>query len=375
MEVQVAKESDSLELSKFHAGFTSRGLVEFKLDRKDDYFSHYRCQSPEFRTYILRDENGIHASASFIIRESLFNGKVVRAAYANDLRVANSRKAILEWTQHFLPVMKQIEDDFKADYLFSMMNLAEPSALNTFIRPRNMKRPLPRYYLYRKFNLVTLHGRFPFSPTPLSTIRVREGSSANFDALLAYLIDRAQYRPFSTTWNQERLEKKFSNMSGFSLSNFLIAFDAKDDIIGCVAPWRPTGLQKLIPLSYSLRAHNFRQFLKFARFLGWTRPLAKPVASTGKETPLNYQILTHLFSMNEDVLDTLLFEAFQRASKDEFLLYTQCEQDFKLRPPQHWISAKIPYALYSVVAPEKAMPEFLHPSEVLNPEIDPILAI
>lgn len=373
MQLQIAQDSDSAELSEFHKSFTSRGLVEFKLDRGADYFSHYRAQGSDFRTYVLRDNVGIQATASFVIRECLFNGQVVRAAYANDLRVSNSRKAILEWSQHFLPVMKEVEHDFKTDHLFSMLNLSEPSALNAFIRPRTMKRPLPRYYLYRKFNLYTLHGRFPFSPPPLSAVRVREGSKANFDALLDYLIQRAQYRPFSSTWDAASLQKKFTEMKNFERSNFLIAFDSQDKIVGCVAPWRPEGMQKLLPLSYSLRAHNFRQFLKFARFLGWTRPLTKPVASTGAEAPLNYQILTHLFAINEDVFDTLLFYAFQRAKKNEFLVYTQCDQDFKLRPAKSWISAHIPYALYSVVSPEKPMPDFLHPSEILNPEFDPIL--
>lgn len=373
MKVQIATPEDSLALSKFHAGFTSSGLVEFKLERGTDYFSHYQAQSSENRTYMLQDSSGIHASASFVIRECLFNGKIVRVAFANDLRVANSRKAILEWTQHFLPVMQEIEKDFKTEHLFSMINLSEPTAMNTFIRPRTMKRPLPRYYLYRKFNLFTLHGRFPFSAPPLKSIRIREAAPQHHDALINYLTHRAQYRPFSSTWNEDSFQKKISCMKNFSLANFLIAFDSSDNIIGCVAPWSPIGMQKMIPLSYSLRAHNFRQFLKFARFLGWTRPLTKPVASTGEEAPLNYRLLTHLFSVNEDVFDTLLFHAFQRAAKDEFLAYTQCEQDFKLLPPSSWISASLPYALYSVLSPEKPVPDFLHPSEILNPEIDPIL--
>lgn len=373
MEILIAQASDALELSQFHSQFTSHGLIELKAERGGDYFSHYRAQSPDFRTYILRDKSGIQATASFVIRECLFQGKVSRIAFANDLRVSNSRKAILQWTQHFLPVMQEISRDFQTEHLFSMINMSEPSALNTFIRPRTMKRPLPRYYLYRKFNLFSLHGRFPFAVPPLSSIRVREAATQHYDALIAYLALRAQFRPFASAWDLPSLQKKTKGMKNFSLANFLIAFDSQDNIIGCVAPWRPEGMQKLVPLSYSLRAHNFRQFLKFARFLGWTRPLSKPVASTGQEAPLQYQVLTHLFAVNEDVFDTLLFHAFTRADKNEFLYYTQCENDFKLLPPPSWISGHMPYALYSVVSPEKPMPEFLHPSEVLNPEIDPLL--
>jgi hypothetical protein len=372
MELKIATEADNRAVTAFFESFTLRGLVDLKPDRGQDFFNFYKAQSNEYRTYLLKDGEEILALASFIVRETFFEGKPVRIAYACDLRVSPVRKAIMEWTKYFLPVMAEIEKDFRVEHIFSVINLTEPSALNTFIRPRNMRRPLPRYYLYRKFNLVTINGRFPWAHRPLKHLRIRQGSPGNADALINYLTTRAEYKPFTSVWNGESLEKKFSSLPNFNLANFLVAFDNDENVVGCLAPWSPRKVQELVPLSYSLRAHNFRQFLKFARFLGWTRPLSKPVASTGREAPLNYRILTHLHAHNEDIFENLLYAAYEQASKDEFLIYSHVEQDFKLSPPPGWISASIPHALYSVVSPEKSMPNYLHPSIFLNPELEPL---
>jgi hypothetical protein len=124
-------------------------------------------------------------------------------------------------------------------------------------------------------------------------------------------------------------------------------------------------------MSYvSLRAHNFRQFLKFGKYLGWTRPLSKPVASTGLESPLSFQYLTHVFADNEDIFESLLWSAYQNVPKTDFLLYAHCADDYRLLPPETWVHTQIPHALYAVVHPEIHPPDFLHPSHNLNPELE-----
>jgi hypothetical protein len=302
----------------------------------------------------------------------MFQGELKKIAYATDLRVSNSRKAILQWTQHFLPVMEQVQKELGAEQIFSAIDLSESSAINAFLRPRNMKRSIPRYYLYRKFFLTTLHGRFPWAQKPLRSLRIREGSESNKDALLNYILHRSQYRPFSSVWDQESFAQKTARLIGFKLSDFLIAFDKQNNVVGCLAPWSPVDVQSMIPFSFSLYAHNFRQFLKFGQLLGWTHPLTKPVSSTGVEAPLNYRWLTHIAIDNEDIFESLIWEAYARLNRNEFLAYTQVEQDFRTLPPSSWISAKLPRALYSIVHPTQERPDFLHPSVTLNPEVEAI---
>jgi hypothetical protein len=106
-----------------------------------------------------------------------------------------------------------------------------------------------------------------------------------------------------------------------------------------------------------------------------TRRLAKPVASTGIESKLQFRYLTNVFADNEDVFESLLYSAYDHLTPQEFLVYAHTEQDYRLLPPLSWVSASLPYALYAVAPPEKEMPDFLHPSISLNPEIEAFTVI
>lgn len=371
MKLEIAGPQDNPELISFFKEFTSKGLIDLKIDRNKDFFANYALQSDSYRSYILKDqENKINAAASFIVRDASYDHQRIKVATATDLRVLPNRRAILEWSHHFLPVLQKETEEHQVSYVFSAINLSDTTILNTFIRPRNMKRAMPRYYLYRKFNLVSLHGRYPWAKKPLSSIQIRQGNPANVDALAAYIIRRSQYRPFSSVWDIPSFEKKIGRLTGMQLSDFWVAFDSDDNVIGCLAPWSPSGIQDFIPLSYSLRAHNFRQFLKFFWLLGMTRRLTKPVVSTGTENKLQFRYITNAFADNEDVWESLLYAAYENITSQEFLIYARTEQDYRLLPPEAWISASLPYALYAVTPPEKEMPTFLHPSISLNPEIE-----
>lgn len=371
MNLELAKPEDSKALVELFKEFPLKGLVELKVDRNQDFFAAYKAQADEWKTYILRDDKAqIHGSASFVFREICTDKKISKIATASDLRIKPHRRAIIEWAHHFLPVINKEIDENQVSSIFSYMNLSDPTALNTFVRPRAMRRAMPRYYLYRKFNLVSLHGKYPWADKPVPTIKIRRGSEATYDSLLEYIIRRSQYRTFASVWDEASFKAKMQRLKGQKLSDFFIAFDSLDNVVGCLAPWSGAGIQDYIPLSYSLVGHNFRQYLKFLWLFGLTRRLTKPVASTGLEQKLQFDYLTNVFADNEDVFESLVYSAFDEVGPNKFLLYAHTEQDYRLLPPPNWISASYPYALYSVVPPEKKMPDFLHPSISQNPEIE-----
>jgi hypothetical protein len=371
MELVLADEGDNLELINFFKEFPLRGLVDVKIDRLGNFFAPYEIQSDIFKTYLLKDsQKNIQASASFIARDALYEGEVLRVATATDLRVKPQRKAIAEWSNHFLPVLERETRENDVSHVFSTINLSDTSILNTFVRPRTMKRAMPRYYLYRKFNLVSLHGSYPWAKPPIPSIKIRPAHPGNVDALAYYIIQRSQFRPFASIWNTDSFAAKLKRLKGMKLEDFLIAFDSNDNVVGCLSPWSPQYVQNYVPLSYSLRAHNFRQFLKFFSLFGMTRRLAKPIISTGFETPLSFKFLLNIFVDNEDIFESLVYTAFENALPSEFLLYTHCEKDYRILPPLAWVSSSLPFALYAVTPPAKEMPEFLNPAIGLNPEIE-----
>ncbi len=371
MKLTYATPQDGAELNHFYRQFPRKGLFDFLISRGPHFFRFYEAQSSDSITYLLRgDNNEIEAMASFVLKDTFYDGKPTRIAVATDLRVSSNRKAIIEWSKHFLPVMHELKTENKIDHFFSQLNLTETSVLNTFVRPRQIRRPMPRYYLYRKFFLNSLHGQFPWANKPLPYVMIQNGHGPNQDALIDYIVQRSQFRPFSSTYSKANLLAKMDRMQNMDFSKFLVAKDIQGNILGCLAPWSSAGISDYIPLQYQMRAHNFRQFLKFGKLFGWTRPLTKPVSSTGIESPLKFHYLTNIFVDHEDVFECLLYAAYNAVPKDHFLVYAQIDQDYRTRAPKGWVSSRLPYALYSMLEPHETLPSFLHPNNNLNPEIE-----
>ncbi len=359
------------ELRRFFEQFSLNTVIDLRMRRPEDFFSVYRLQSDQFETLVLRESDDmLHGLASFVYRDTYFEDRVQKIAIATDLRILPSRKAILDWSQHFLPILRETIKTQGVSSVFSVINSYDTAAFNAFVRPRQMKRAMPRYHLYRKFQLVSLHGKFPWAPSPLSGLRIRRGEEKWRGAILEYLCRRAPYRAFASVWDEESFDSKIRRFPGFKMEDFWIAFDSADRVVGTLAPWSPLKTQQYCPLSYGIRGNNFRQFLKFGKMLGWTRPLTKPLSRTGQEDPLKFRFLTFVSADNEDIFESLLWEAFEHLPKDEFLVYGHCLQDFRLNPPSTWVSAKLPFGLYAVLPPEMDPPSFLHPTQTLNPEIE-----
>jgi hypothetical protein len=372
MKLLIAKASDNQALVEFHKSFPLKGQLELKVDRRGDFFGPYAAESERFRTYVLKDEHeAIQGMASFIVKEVMLEGAVRTVAFGRDLRISNNRRAITEWANHFLPTLEQMKLDHGVEHFFAALNMAETPALNAFVRPRNLKRVLPRYYNYRRFNLVTVHGRFPWAENPLPHLQVRSGSSGSADALIHYLIQKNRKKNLATYWDEYSFFKQLQRWRGLKIEDFLIAFDTKNNIVGACAPWSSEGIEEYIPLEYSLKAHNFRQFLKFGKLLRWTRPLTKPSYRLQFEEHMQFQYLTHLYADNEDIFETLLWSAFDRARSKDFLVYSQFRDDVIYKKPLNWVCTRIPHGLYSILAPDQTPPSFLGPSHETGVAFEP----
>ncbi len=381
MKLEVARYADSPELVQFFKEFPVEGKLQILCDRKEDFYGPYKIQSEDFQTYVLKnpDDKKIHGVASFVFQTAQLDGIPKKIAYAKDLRVSHHRRAILNWSHHFLPVLEQIKKNHQVDYLFSTINLDDQNTLNAFIRPRPMKRPFPRYHLYRKFRMVSLHGQFPWAHRPLESIKVRPCSESLKDELLFYLIRRLKHRHFSLVFDEASFVAKIKRLVGMTLNDLLVATDSQNKVVGCLAPWSSKHIQDFYPLHYNLLGHNFRQFLKFAWILGMTRRLAKPVRFdqeknisqfSRSDEPLSFHYLTFCMVDNEDIFESLLYAAYEKVGPKDFLLYAHNEADFRLKPPKSWIAAEMPYAIYSIVHPTDPIPDILNMHDPRNPDIE-----
>lgn len=376
MRLELAQMSNNEELLEFYSRFPLDNYIQLKLDRGRDFFKYYNMQSDQFVSYILRDDQShILGHVSFIIESALIEGKKTIIAWSRDLRIAQDRRAVLSWSEHIKSVFEEVRKIFGVQYFMTTLNMNEVVAMNAFTRARQQKRFLPRYFLYRKFDLVSLHGQFPFTYPPDSKLKIRRGNPNQADQYLDYLLKKNQDYAFSLYTDRTDFQEMLDRWTSLSWEDFFIAFDAKDNIVGMMSSWSSAGIQDFIPLRYSLRAHNFRQFLKFGKMFSWSRTLTKPYHRIKIEAALNFRSLNHIYVDHPDVFHSLLWKAFEEARDNEFLVYVRDRKNISLKPPLGWIAAEQTYGLYCTVLPDEEIPAFLHPSHegIMNIETTRLL--
>lgn len=362
MRLVKATAADNDKLTDYFKSTTLPGPIEISYLRVGSFFDHYRLQSDDFVTYILlNDQDQIEAMASLIFRQARVEGEVETVGFATDLRVSSSRGAILSWSQHFLPVLEEEKAKRNCRYIFSMVAHTQKQAYNAFVRPRSMKRKLPRYYLFRRFQIISLHGMWPWRPKPLPSIHVKRAEETDREALYDYILKKKSVKPLTFSLDLEAIHQNLGRWSQLNLENFLLAKDSQNNIIGCTGIWSPSQCQQVLPTVYSPEALTLKEGIHILSFLGMAKRLP-PV-----NNHLEFCYLTNLFAENPDIFYSLLYTAYKSTTKNEFLVYTHFDNYWMSLPPRGFLSSSIPGGFYCVLSPDQAVPDFLKPVHLHEP--------
>jgi hypothetical protein len=353
MVVEKANCNQESELTAFFEQFEFEDLIQFQIKRPKGFFCFYQSQGHEFETYCLRGkENKILATATFLFPEyfSPTYSKKLKMAIATDLRVLPNRQATLGWHQNFIPVLEMIREERKVDGFLSLLSKNDRKVLNTFLRSNPFKREMPRYFLHQNCMLTSIHGFLPGSKVDLPYVKVRRFQEMDWVALDTFLSKNDDFY-LSPINSAADLQKKIKNM-GLSEDHLWVATPLlKNKILGLALLFPSDYLQQYIPISYQLRAHNFRQFLKFSSYLGWSHRLTKPKNRTGLELPLKFQHLGFIRVQHADIFQKMIQEIWSTLAIDEFLVYLRDLRNLKITPKTGVLSANMPYDLYSVALP------------------------
>ena len=369
MKLVEATEEDSQRLSDYFKTTILPGHIDLQLMREASFFDIYRVQSIDFKTYFIEDEEeGIQGTASLTFRHGHLGGQKQVIGFAKDLRLTKKKRALLEWSRNFLPLIEKTSAPHDCKYIFSLISDGEHRVKNSFIHPKKARENFPRYYLFRKLDIISLHGFFPWSVEPLSSITIRRATADDVPALSRYLQDQARRRPLGPDFQEENFMDYIHQWPHLKIVDFLLALDCEQNIIGCVAPWDSTLVQRLVPVRYRGFSRTVRRVLSLGRHFGWTRPISP------KGEPLNVKFLTHLCADNRDIFYALIHKAFNMAGKDETLIYPHFLGDDMTHPPFSAIYTRMRYGLYSLLPPNQPLPKFLHPRrDTPAPWIEPAL--
>ncbi len=348
LKLREATSADSRKLNDFFTSIPTMGSIEIKISREVHFFSFYQRLGLPYKTYLLEDGDEILGTASFLLRDLKFKNRTIRLAQACDLRISPNRKAILSWSTYFHPLLEKVISEQGCDAFMTTINQTESQAMNAFIRPK-LKRPhQPLYSLARSYNLVSIHGFYPWDSKPNENIFVRPYKSSDKEALVKYINSVSLSHDFLPHEVHENVADFINRSLIYSWSQFLIAFDSEDRIIGCVQPISSSLLQDYLPQEYNDQAHNFRQFLKAAQWLRFGRRLTRPFSSTQKQEALHFRLLHFLSASHPEVLKALISASYKTSRQNEFLIYAYEKNDFRKRPPRGSVFAEIPYGLYCI---------------------------
>src|SRR5690606_6471496 len=139
------------------------------------------------------------------------------------------------------------------------------------------------------------------------------------------------------------------------------AKDPSNNIIGSVAPWKASQILGISVLNYTGFGETIYEFSKCMSNFGFVKRLP-PI---GQEVKMKF--LTHLYADNPDIFGALLAEAFRTTQKDELLSYAHFNKTPLTMPPRNFLTSEIPFSIYTILPPEKPLPDFLQLHKVTPP--------
>lgn len=356
--------SDAENLSHFFSQIPLQSLIDIKIQREVDFFSLYRRFQMNYQSFLLEETTSdlnkeILGTASFIFNKCKVGQDILNITHACDLRISPQRKAILNWSKFFLPKLKELAAKNKTDHFVTTVNLENNQVINAFIRTKQKKAQKPLYELIKKFNLVSVHGFYPFSYTRNHDVEVRYANKYDVPKLAQYLEQKLVKTDLVPDELLKSVENYVNDSLVYSFKKFVIALDSDGQIVGCCYPLSSSLLQNYFPQTYNQQAHNFRQFLKVGSWLGFTRKLTKPFSRTHKDQTLQFKFLHFLFFKHPDVFKEMIYFAYHQSQQNEFVVYTYEQAEYKYRPPIGTVNAETAYGFYEILAPEQIDdPEF-----------------
>ena len=354
---------DSKKLNDFFTSIPTRGEIDIKIQREQHFFSFYQRIGISHKTYIIKDEDEILGTATFLFRKLHFQKRNLLLAQACDLRISPNRKAIISWSRFFHPILERLRKEEKVDGFITSINQTETQSLNAFIRPKLKRAHQPQYSLSRSYNLVSIHGFYPFRNPTNNNIKIRLYKPEDKKKLVDFLNLNCRKIDYLPTDIIDDVSAYIDKSVLYSWNQFILAFDAEDNVVGCVHPISSTLLQDYLPQDYSPQSHNLRQFLKVAQFLGFARRLTRPFSRSQKQEALSFRLLHFMISSHPEVFNALIRASYKTSSQNEFLIYAYEISDFKKRPPKGSIFSEIPYGLYSIETHDN---DFLSELSLLN---------
>jgi hypothetical protein len=280
-----------------------------RFDRAPDYFALHRCHGLFHEVWCAEDgEGALKGIASLVVRDGYLDGAARPVAYLGDLRLMPDRRLSREWTGVVRERLAALRSEAGVEQAYCCMIRDNRLAVQSLAQSRRTNRL--RFAHWRGYQNVSVYARRGLRDANRvpDGVRIVGAQPHHADALRAFLDAQSREQPFGCVFSEQEFARRVDTWPEFGIGSFLLAFDARDRIVGCVAPWDASAIKRIVLERLPLSLNAVR-----AVFNGVAPLLRRPrIASPGE--PLGDVYLTHLQvgERNPSIFAALIDAAWSR---------------------------------------------------------------
>ncbi|RQT29815.1 hypothetical protein [Burkholderia contaminans] len=354
MRIRLAQPADNARILDFQSRHAMQGSLPLRFDRAPDYFALHRCHAPHHEVWLAEDERAaLKGLASLVVRDGYLGERAQPIAYLGDLRLMPDRRLSREWTDSVRARFATLRADTGVQHAYCCMIRDNRLAVQSLARSRRENRL--RFTHWHGYENVSIYAQRGLSSAPrcVPGVRIVEAQPHHADALRAFLDAESRRQPFGGVFSADEFTRRLDTWPSFGIDAFVLALDAHDNLLGCVAPWDAGDIKRIVLERLPLPLQAVR-----VAFNALAPALRRPrIAAPGE--PLRDVYLTHLQVRDRDpsVFAALLDAAWLRV-RDSHALMQLClyDGDPLGSALARYYTARTPMDLYTLSTGEPAAP-------------------
>lgn len=284
--------------------------LALRFERSPSYFALHDAHSPDHVTWVVTRHGRIASIASAVVRPAYVDRRVRTVAYIADLRQARKRGLAGIWRTVANAALDDVRTAFGATHAYCSIlrgnRLARASILESAVGTE-----LGLLHL-RGYRTVTIVAKLPWPQRHKRRVAVRHAMPNDSAALRAFVDAQSREQQFAPVFDAQAWQRRIERWPGLGLESFLLATDASGAIVGCLAPWDSSSINRIVVDRLPRGAERLRSAVNAMSFV--TR---RPKIPVGPATHLPDVALTHMFvaDRDADVLAALLAQAYREVMR------------------------------------------------------------
>ena len=298
-----------------------RGDLDITQERDPDFYGLLRLHGGPEDVWVMEDlaDGSIGGCGSVSVRPGLVGERPETVGYLGDLRARPSFRGVRHLPRLYRLGLEWARDQHQAELFYTVIFDDNQIAKRALLERKRHRAEQPSYRVMTPFNMTSIQ----FTTGKARPRReITHATDADRSPLLEFLAAEQRRRLLGEIVDDAWLDRRLSTWPGLTLESFLLARDARGEIVGTLAPFDPSPLKRTRVLGYHGQMRWVRLFFDAAATVA-RFPTLPPPGSV-----FRFAFLSHLEIRDDDpaVLHDLLLEAYRR-----------------MRPERrHFMSAMIP---------------------------------